>query len=426
MSKIAEFDAVIIGGGPAGSAAAAVLGERGRRVAVLEKSKFPRYHVGESLIPYCYYPLQRIGMIEKLKASAFTKKYSAQFVSSNGTASQPFYFFKHMRNEAANTWQVWRDEFDRMLLDNAREKGATVYEETLVRDVIEENGAVVGVAAGGPDGVRREFRAPMTIDASGRDSLVLSRTGWKIRDPHLNKIAIWTYYQGAMLDSGIDAGATTVAYLPEKGWFWYIPLAGGTVGVGVVAEKDYLYRDGERDLARIFAREIHNNAWIERHLAPGRQTGEYRITAEFSYRARHCASDGLILTGDAFAFLDPVFSSGVFLALRSGEMAGDAVDAALASGDVSARRFSAYGEELCKGIEAMRRLVYAFYDREFNFREFLSKYPNLRNDLTDTIVGNLQKDFDALYAGMAEFARLPEPLTHGAPHLDGSLARAHA
>src|SRR5262249_49027756 len=127
-----------------------------------------------------------------------------------------------------------------------------------------------------------------------------------------------------------------------------------------------------------------------------------------------------------FAFLDPVFSSGVFLALRSGEMAGDAVDAALEAGDCSASRFSAYGEELCKGIEAMRKLVYAFYDSEFNFREFLAKHPNLKGDLTDTIVGNLQKDYEALHAGMAEFANLPDALAHGGPCLEAPLIRAHA
>ena len=184
----------------------------------------------------------------------------------------------------------------------------------------------------------------------------------------------------------------------------------------MVAEKDYLY-NGTRDLATIFHREVEKNAWLKEHLAVGEQFGPYRVTGEYSYRSRHCAADGLILAGDAFAFLDPVFSSGVFLALCSGELAADAVDAALSAGDVSASRFTEYGEKVCRGIEAMRKLVYAFYDHEFSFRQLVSRYPDLRSDLTDCLIGNLFRDFSPLNAGLAEFAKLPDPLPHGRPYL---------
>ena len=412
MKREQDYDAIVIGGGPGGSTAAGVLAAKGRRVLLLEKDKFPRYHVGESLMPYCYFSLERIGVIERMKASHYPKKYSVQFVSTNGHVSQPFYFFQHLEHEASTTWQVLRGEFDQMLLDNARAKGAVVLEETAAKDAIRRDGAVTGVVAVGKDGAPREFHAPMTIDASGRDALMVTRNGWKQRDPQLNKIAIWTYYKGALRDPGLDAGATTVAYLPEKGWFWYIPLPEDLVSVGVVAEKDYLYRD-IRDLAGIFQREVRNNVWVEQHLAAGRQTGQYWVTGEYSYRSRYCAADGLILVGDAFAFLDPVFSSGVFLALRSGELAAEAVDAALSAGDVSASRFEQYGQKICRGVEAMRKLVYAFYDHEFNFREFVMRFPDLRGDLTDCLIGNLFRDFESLNSGLAEFATLPEELTHG-------------
>jgi flavin-dependent dehydrogenase len=190
------------------------------------------------------------------------------------------------------------------------------------------------------------------------------------------------------------------------------------VSVGAVAEKNYLY-NGTRDLAHIFHREVGNNAWIQRHLAPGRQTGPYRVTGEYSYRSRHCAADGLVLIGDAFAFLDPVFSSGAFLALRSGELAADAVDAALAASDVSASRFTDYGAQMCRGIEAMRKLVYTFYDREFSFRKFLNHYPSLHGDVTDCLMGNLFRDFQPLFEAVAKFAAIPEPLEHGRPLLQG-------
>ena len=296
-----RYDAIVIGCGPAGAAAAAVLSAKGRRVVVLEREKFPRYHVGESLIPYTYFPLERIGLIEKMKASDFPKKYSVQFVSPEGKLSHPFYFFKHLEHDASRTWQVLRSDFDLMLMENAREKGAEVIEEITVRDLIHENGYVTGVRATDNNGAAREFHAPITVDATGRDALAAARNGWRVRDEYLNKIAIWTYYKGALRDPGIDEGATTVAYVPEKGWFWYIPLPNDEVGVGLVAEKSYLY-NGARDPEAIFQREVRNNAWIEQHLAPGCQFGPYRVTGEFSYRSRYCSANGLVLIGDAFAF----------------------------------------------------------------------------------------------------------------------------
>ena len=237
MQRPNLYDAIVIGGGPAGSTTAAVVAEKGRRVLVLEKEKFPRYNIGESLMPYCYFSLQRIGVLERIQRSHFPKKYSVQFINTRGQVSQPFYFFQHLKHEASTTWQVLRSEFDQILLDNAREKGAEVREETVVTDTIRENGAVTGVRAVSKNGEKEKFLAPVTIDASGRDAFAMARKRWKVRDPYLNKIAIWTYYKGAARDPGLDAGATTVAYLPENGWFWYIPLPEDTVSVGIVAEK---------------------------------------------------------------------------------------------------------------------------------------------------------------------------------------------
>jgi flavin-dependent dehydrogenase len=254
----------------------------------------------------------------------------------------------------------------------------------------------------------------MTIDCSGRDAFAAKRNQWRTADPKLNKIAMWSYFRGGKRDEGYDEGATTVAYLPDKGWFWYIPLPGDIVSVGITAEADYLYRDGKGPEG-IFAREIKANPWIVEHLADAERVDTIRVTGEFSYRSRHCAQDGLLLCGDAFAFLDPVFSSGVFLALRGGEMAGEAVDEALTAGDVSAERFAPYGAELCESIEAMRKLVYAFYDVGFSFGDLLKKYPHLNGDLTDCLIGNLARDFDPLYKAVADFAEVPAALEYGAP-----------
>ena len=414
MNESTNYDAIIIGGGPAGATAAALLAEKGRRVLVIEKEKFPRYHIGESLMPFCWFTLDRLGVLGEMERIAYIKKHSVQFVTSDGRQSQPFYFFQHYDHPSATTWQVERAKFDLMLLDNARRKGAEVREQTRVTHTIKDDGGrTIGVEAVGSDGAAFEVFAPMTIDCSGREQVATAREGWRIKDPWLNKLAVWTYWRGAKRDPGIDEGNTTVAYLPERGWFWYIPLKNDIVSVGIVAEKDYLFSE-TKEPAQIFAREIGRNAWIADHLRVGAQFGEYWVTSEFSYRSRFCAADGLLLAGDAFAFLDPVFSSGVFLALKSGEMAADAVDAALTAGDTSGARFADYGEKLCAGIENMRKLVYSFYDPNFSFGRVIKSRPHLRGHLTDCLIGDLfEKSYDELFGAIGEFAELPAPLAHG-------------
>lgn len=408
-----SYDVIVVGGGPSGATAAALLAEKGRKVLVLEKEKFPRYHVGESLMPFCYFTLERLGVLEQMEEHSFVKKHSVQFVTKDGRISAPFYFFQHLDHPAATTWQVERSVFDEMLLRNAEAKGAEVREETLVQNFTYDGETVTGVVAKGVDGAEYRVEAPVTLDCSGRDALFLRKKSWRKRDPKLNKISIWTLFKGAKRDEGLDEGATTVAYLDGRGWFWNIPLRNDIVSSGIVAERDYLYRD-TRDPREIYERELQENSWIKEHLTQGQQFGEFWVTGEYSYRAEHCASDGLLLVGDAFAFLDPVFSSGVFLALKSGEMAADAVDAALAKGSVAAGEFAKYGDELCEMIEVMRKLVYAFYDEDFSFGKLIRKYEDIRPMLTDCLIGNVDgKDYTPLAKAMSDFATLPEPLSHG-------------
>jgi len=415
----AAYDVVVIGGGPAGATAATILAKHGRRVLLLEKDTFPRYHIGESLLPYCWFTLERLGVFDKLNAVGFVKKYSVQFVNMDGKRSVPFYFSQHLDHPAAQTWQVWRSDFDMLLLDNARAHNVAVVEKASVTRLLTEDDRVVGVEFIDEQSHKHEVRVPMTIDASGRNAVAINQFNWRRRDPHLDKMAVWSYWRGAKRDPGIDAGATTVAYVPFRGWFWYIPLRDDIVSVGVVAEKDYLFAHS-KDPTAIYAEQIEVNPWIAEHVAPGERIGKVFATGEYSYRATHCATDGLVLVGDAFAFLDPVFSSGVLLALRSGEMAADAVHQALDAGDTSAARFADYAEQLCNGIEAMRRLVYAFYDQTFSFGDFLRKYPDFKGDTTDCLIGHLFRDYDKLFAAVADFAALPEPLPYGRPQVHAS------
>ena len=413
-----KYDVIVVGGGPAGSTTGALLAEKGHDVLILEKEKFPRYHVGESLMPFCYFPLERLGLVDTLMESGNPKKYCVQFVRQDGFLSQPFYFFQHFDHPSSTTWQVWRSEFDKMIMDKARENGASVLEETRAKSLIKSENRVEGVVVESKDLGKLELHAPLVIDASGRDCFAAHKEKWMVRDPELKKIALWTYYKGAKRDPGLDEGATTVAYLPEKGWFWYIPLSGDMVSVGIVAEHQYLFNGSTKDHAEIFQREVQNNEWIKEHLVEGEQTGEYRVTGDYSYRNRYCAIDGLALAGDALGFLDPVFSSGVFLALKSGVMLADEVDEALKNNQpLDASCFENYGKRMQSSIETMRKIVYAFYDENFSFGDLVKRGDHLRAALTDCLIGNVDdQDFKELFESMSDLAELPEPVEHGLTH----------
>src|SRR6478736_2860419 len=410
------FDAVIIGGGPAGASTAAILAEYGHRVLVLEREKFPRYHVGESMIPFTYGPMERLGLIPFMKKSAFVKKYSVVFISPNGRASQPFYFFnRYDKDTLAQTWQVLRSEFDEILLNNARSKGAEVIEEITVKELLREGTKVVGVRAEKKSGEVVEFRAPITLDCTGKEAFSSVRNNWRMNDPYLNKVAVWTYYKGSKREPGLDEGQTAVAYVPEKGWFWHIPQHDDMVSVGVVAEGKYLTRDGVREPEQIFKREVEQNTWIKDHLSVGQQVGPYYVTSEYSYHSRHCGSEGLLLVGDSFAFLDPVFSSGLMLALKRGGMVGDEVHHALEEKDFSPKRFEAYANYMRHGVENMRKLVYAFYDPNFSFKQVIDRYPEAAGEITDCLSGDVNKDFTPLWDKIRGFVPLPEELPLGQP-----------
>ncbi len=410
------YDAILIGGGPSGSCAGAILGEYGHRVLILERETFPRYHIGESLIPFTFQPLERIGMIPKMKASHFQKKFSVTFVQPNGKRSIPFYFFtRYDKETVAQTWQVLRSEFDQMLLDNAREKGAEVREETTVNRLLMEGDTVVGVEVTDKSGRTYEIRAKIVLDCSGKEAFTANRNGWRIPDPYLNKIAVWTYYKDSKRGEGVDEGDTTVAYVPDKGWFWHIPQARGMTSVGIVAEGKYLTRGGVKDPKTIFHREVEENLWIKDRLSVGECTGEYFLISEYSRHSRYCASPGLVLVGDAFAFLDPVFSSGVMLALKSGHLVAETVHTGLVEGDLSPAHFADYGATIRAGVENMRKLVYAFYDPKFSFREVIAKYPDAAGEITDCLSGDVNKDFTQLWNRIREFVPLPDDLPYGEP-----------
>jgi flavin-dependent dehydrogenase len=384
-------DVVVIGGGPAGSTVSALIAERGYRVQLYERERFPRFHIGESLIPETYWVLQRLGMLDKLRKSHFVKKHSVQFVSSNGKQSAPFYFWDNKPHECSQTWQVVRSEFDQMMLNNAREHGVEAHEGVRVRDVLFEGQRAVGVTIQLADGSQQEVRAQVIVDASGQSGLLQNKFKLRIWDPVLNKGAIWTYWQGAYRDSGRDEGATLVLQTANRqGWFWYIPLHDDRVSVGVVAPFDSLFK-GRVSHEQTYQEEVDRCQAVKERVSAARRVTGYFATKDYSYRATRVAGDGWVLVGDAFGFLDPLYSSGVLLALRSGEMAADAIVEGLERGDVSASQLGRWGPAFNQGVDRMRRLVCEYYEG-FSFGQFVRANPHLRGTMTDLLIGDLFTD----------------------------------
>jgi flavin-dependent dehydrogenase len=384
-------DVVVIGGGPAGTTVSTLLADRGYRVQLFERERFPRFHIGESLIPQTYWVLERLGMLPKMRASRFVKKYSVQFVNSAGRESAPFYFWDNRPHECSQTWQVVRSEFDQMMLENARERGVDAREGIRVHDVLFEDDRAVGVRIKDEDGAFREVRARVVVDASGQNGLLMNRLGLRVWDPVLNKGAIWTYWQGAYRDTGRDEGATLVIQTGNrKGWFWYIPLHDDLVSVGVVAPFDHLFK-GRRSYPRTYDEEVEMCPGVRERVAGARRATGHFATKDYSYRSTRVAGPGWVLVGDAFGFLDPLYSSGVLLALESGQRAADAVAEGLATGDTSGEQLGTWGPGFNEGVDRMRRLVCEYYDG-FSFGAMIRQYPEHRGTLTDLLIGDLFTD----------------------------------
>lgn len=415
------YDVIVMGGGPAGSSVAGMLAREGRRVILFEKEIFPRHHIGESLMTDTYWTFRRLGLLEKLRESPFVRKYSVQFANAAGKESRPFYFFEAVHHESAVTWQVTRAKFDHLLIDHAAEQGVVVHQGVLVKQVLFEGDRAIGVEVQMQDGTREKFFAKVVVDATGQSAMLSNKFRWRVRDPKLKKAVLYSYFKGAHREPDLNGGATLVLRTQpgSGGWFWYIPLEDDITSIGIVADPDYLLKGRGQDLAKIFHEEIEKCEAVRRRAEPGTRVDKIYSILDYSYRSKHNAGNGFIIIGDAYGFLDPIYSSGVLLALKMAELAADAIHDAFNHDDFSAERLGQYQAKLDRGIESMRKLVYAFYNDGFSFSGFLRKYPEERVHIINLLIGDVFREgVDAVYGPMAEFAEIPSPLYE---QLDGTM-----
>jgi flavin-dependent dehydrogenase len=356
-------DVVVIGGGPGGSTAACRLARAGRQVVLFERDRFPRFHIGESLLASVNDVLDEIGAADVVRARGFPAKWGATFLTADGSIERFADFAVSPEVRRPQTWQVPRAEFDEVLLRHAAASGVDVREEHRVLDVAFDPAGVTVEVRGGGDPF--SVRAAAVVDASGRVGVLARKFGLRVDEPRLANIAIFSHYSGVPRREGRRAGDIRIIARHDLGWFWLMPISDELMSVGVVLPRaafDALPRMSHEALLEHTLAETPAAAALMR---AARREWPVRVEKDFSFGARAYAGDRWLLVGDAGSFLDPVFSTGVAIALESGVEAGRALDGALASGDLSARAFATFDRRQRRRYRSFRRFVLAFYTRGF-------------------------------------------------------------
>ncbi len=357
----ADYDVLVVGGGPGGSSAATFLSRGGLRVAVAEREAFPRFHVGESLLPANLPVLERLGVLDEVKARGFFVKYGAYFHDQEMDLGYQF-FFREGKPWPPYTYEVQRGEFDKILLDHAaRQPNVTLLQPASVERVaFDDDGVTVTLAEAAGS---REVRARFLVDASGRDALIASRHGRRRPIEGLGKVALFAHFRGGRRWPGKEAGNIRI-FTFEAGWFWYIPFANGTSSVGCVLHARTV-RGREGDLETLYESLIARCRGLVEALDDAPRITPVHSAANFSYRTDPAIGDRFVCVGDAIAFVDPIFSSGVYIATQSAELSSAEIIKAFRDNRFEARRFRDYERRIRNGMKPFQRFIRNFYDPSF-------------------------------------------------------------
>ncbi len=383
-----QYDAIVIGGGPGGSSASTYLSRAGKRVLLLEKEFFPRFHIGESLLPYNTAIFRELGVLGELEASNFPRKLAAEFFIGNGSRSTRFLFRDSRFNKESAAFSVERSVFDHILLKNARKSGVDAREGwTVLKTASDESG--VNVEATDPDGKNYKFRATFLIDASGRGNLTGNQEGGKVIHPRLRKLAVFGHFKGVLRGKGEADGDTIITRLHNK-WFWIIPVSPDKTSVGLVIDKDE-FTKGPGGPVDVFHHWLNTTPIVKKRMANAELVGQFQTTTDFSYYNQRLVSQRTLRVGDAAGFMDPIFSAGVYLAMWSGKAAAGVVQRALERGDGGGRDMLKYEKRVRHGMHFYWQMVEHYYTTPF-MELFLqpSKHLGVVEAVNSVLAGELE------------------------------------